>query len=63
MRDDHLKRHMNSKHSKDNSVLYYGEEHPQCMNIMVDSQYKAHDENVSQAEHCKGEETSDLLDS
>ena len=61
MRDDHLKRHMNSKHSNVSSTLHRGEEHPQYMNIIVDSQYKAHDENESQAEYCKDVKTGDLL--
>ena len=61
MRDDLLKRHMNSKHSNVSSTLHRGEEHPQYMNIIVDSQYKAHDENEQQAEYCKDEETGDLL--
>ena len=60
MRDDHLKRHMNSKHGNVSGTLHHGEEHPQYMNFMVDGQYKSHDENESQVEHCKNEETCDL---
>ena len=61
MRDDHLKRHMKLKHNNDSSTQHHGEEPLQYVNIMVDGQNKAHDENKSQAEHCKGEETGDLL--
>ena len=62
MRDDHLKRHMNSKHSNVSSTLHHSEEPLQYVkNIMVDGQNKAHDENNSQAEHCKGEDTGGLL--
>ena len=40
---------MNFKHSNVSGTLQHGEEHPQYMIIMVNSQYKAHDENESQA--------------
>ena len=36
-------------------------ERPQCINLMVGSQYKADDENESQIEHFKVEESDDLL--
>ena len=45
MRDHHMKRHSNLNHSND--TLHHGEEHPQYMNIIVDSQYKAHDKHES----------------
>ena len=61
MRDDHLKRHMSSKHNNVSSTQHHGEEPLHYVNIMVDGQYKAHDENESQAEHCKDEETGDLV--
>ena len=45
MRDDHLKCHMNSKHNNVSSTQHHGEEPLQYVNIMVDGQNKAHDEN------------------
>ena len=44
MRDDHLKRHMNSKHNNVSSTQQCGEELSQNVNIMVDGQYKADNE-------------------
>ena len=61
MRDDHLKRYMNSMHNNVSITLHHGKENPQYVNIIVDSQYKVYDENESQAAYCKDEETSDLL--
>ena len=40
MRDDHLKRHMNSKHSNVSSSLHHSEKHPQYMKVMVDVNIK-----------------------
>ena len=45
IRDNLLKRHMNSKHSNIGSTQDYREKHSQCVNLMVDSQCKADDEN------------------
>ena len=56
-----MKRHMNLKHSNVSSTLHNGEEHSQYINIMLDSQCKVHNENESQVQHCKDEETGDLL--
>ena len=50
MGDDYLKRHMN-KHSNVSSTLHHDEERLQYINLMVDGQYKADDENESQVEH------------
>ena len=50
MRDDHLKRHMNSRHNNVSSTQHRGEELSQNVNIMVDGQYKADDENETETE-------------
>ena len=61
MRDDHLKRHMSSKHNNVSSTQHHGEQPSQYVNIMVDSQYKADDENKIWAETFKVDESSNLL--
>ena len=61
MRDDHLKRHMNSKHNNVSSTQDRGEELSQNVNIIVNGQYKADDENETETETFKVEESGNLL--
>ena len=61
MRDDLLKRHMNSKHSNNVSTQHHGQKRSQYMKLMMDSQYKTGNENESQADHYKAEELGNLL--
>ena len=61
MRDDHLKRHMNSKHNNVSSTQQCGEELSQNVNIMVDGQYKVDNENETKTETFKVEESGNLL--
>ena len=53
--DDNLKRHMNSKHNKLSSTMWYREKGQQCRNLLDDSKHN----NESIAEGCKVEVLND----